>query len=278
MNKKLIIVAKKFITRLTIIIHHARIKQFPKYTNFNSSNLKFAIQFHIFFIDLLDEVYNNLKNISLKYDLYISTDTEEKAQEITKYFKHNLLLYANNINVEVVENLGRDIYPFFKQMTPIYKNYDLIGHFHTKKSTTSPIGNRWRDYLYNTLLNKNYINDLLIYMHDNKKIGIIAPAPYYEIIINYYENLKNKYNKQNVSNLLNQLNVPAEQLTINTKYPAGNMFFIRSAAVKQLFERAFSADDFPKEEGQVENTTQHTIELIWKFIIENNKYLYKELI
>ncbi len=278
MIKTIKIIFKKIITRLTILKHHCKIIKIPKYQTNDSKDIRIAIQFHIFFIDLLDEVHLYLNNILLPFDLFISTNNREKKDVINNYFENHKLNSVNNISVEVLENRGRDIYPFFKQMTPIYNNYEIIGHFHTKKSTTSQIGNRWRSYLYNTLLNKNYVNELLNYMHKNMKIGIIAPAPYYEIIINYYDNLKNKYNIKNVSDFLRKLNIFNKKIDKSTQYPAGNMFFIRTDAVRKLFDLNLTLNDFPNEEGQVDNTTQHTIELIWKFIVEDNRYIYKELV
>ena len=50
--------------------------------NFNLKNLQnstlILIQIHIYYIDLLAEVVNKTNNIPLSFDLYITTNDEEK--------------------------------------------------------------------------------------------------------------------------------------------------------------------------------------------------------
>lgn len=275
MNKLLSAFLKKILTRYTIIQHNSLVKISSKKTDCNDE-IKVAIQFHIFFIDLLDEIHNYLKNLQHPFDLYVSTDTREKQQIIQDFFMTNKINSCKQIIVQVVQNKGRDIYPFFYQISPVYKQYDIIGHFHTKKSTTSKIGDRWRKYLYENLLGINYSDNLIKYLNRNKQIGFIAPPPYYEIIKNYRENLLKEKNQNGVLELQEALKIPKSQLSINTIYPAGNMFFARTAAIKQLFDANFNSNSFPPEEGQVENTLQHIIEFIWQYVVEANGFEYKE--
>ena len=41
-----------------------------------------GVQIHVFYTNLLGEFYGYLKGIEVPYDLYISTDTQEKKQLI----------------------------------------------------------------------------------------------------------------------------------------------------------------------------------------------------
>ena len=58
-------------------------------------------------------------------------------------------------------------------------------------------------------------------------------------------------------------------------FPAGNMFWARTSAVKDVFEIKYKDSDFPEERGQVDGTIMHAIERIWLFVAEENGYKYQ---
>lgn len=74
---------------------------------------KIAIHIHVFYPELLDEIYYNLSQMPYDYDCFISTTSKEKKKEIVNYFKNKKM---ENIVVEEFENKGRDILPFILQM------------------------------------------------------------------------------------------------------------------------------------------------------------------
>ena len=103
-------------------------------TNFtltqNNSNM-IAIQIHVFYEELFIEILRKLIFIPFKYDLFISTISEEKKTFIEKCLSSS---NANKYEITIFENRGRDILPFLNQMKNKYKNYKYICHLHTKKS------------------------------------------------------------------------------------------------------------------------------------------------
>ncbi|MFC4653050.1 rhamnan synthesis F family protein [Lactococcus nasutitermitis] len=105
-----------------------------------SSNLKIAIHLHAFYIDLIPEYLNYFDNFVKNYDLYITTDSEEKKLQIQTDYP-----LPQVKDIEITGNKGRDVLPWM-QVTPKMKNYDLIGHFHTKKSKDNDwiVGESWR--------------------------------------------------------------------------------------------------------------------------------------
>ena len=56
------------------------------------------------------------------------------------------------------------------------------------------------------------------------------------------------------------------------EFPIGTMFIARTEAVRQVFEHAFSASDFPDELGQVKHTLQHALELVWHPVCKANGF------
>ena len=51
-------------------------------------------------------------------------------------------------------------------------------------------------------------------------------------------------------------------------FPAGNMFWARTAAVKPLFALNLKQSDFPQEAGQEYATLAHQIERAWVYVAQ----------
>lgn len=73
---------------------------------------------------MIKEICDLLSNIPFLYDLYITTTAKHKATYIKDYL--NQYSTATNVSILVVENKGRDVYPFIKQMKPVISNYDYL--------------------------------------------------------------------------------------------------------------------------------------------------------
>lgn len=243
-------------------------------------NKRIALQFHIFYTDLLDEIYLSLSTINNTFDLFISVINEADKKIVEDYFLSHKLVSVNKTVIEIYENKGRDIGPFVVQMSKYYKDYDIIGHFHTKKSLTSELGNNWRKQIFNSYFGSKNVADGLFAAFLNENVGFIAPEPYKELHLQYIDNLRNVDNRKAIKDLL-QVLIPEYKLLeghnmLKYDYPCGNMFFARTSAVRQVFEHGFTFDDFPEEQGQVSNTLQHTFEFIWPYLVKYNGFKYYE--
>ena len=95
---------------------------------------KIAIQVHVFYEDLINEIINKTNNIPVKYDLYISTDSKLKKNIIEQYIKTNSK--ANNYEIKIVQNKGRDILPFLTQVKNKIKKYKYLCHLIQKKQNS----------------------------------------------------------------------------------------------------------------------------------------------
>lgn len=273
------ILIKKLLTKQLILTSRNVVRFSSKPAEqLNSDEIKsVAIHFHIFYLELLPEILSYLKNITAHYDLFISTSSEEKVSKIKQFFENNKIS-AKNIFVQSIENRGRDIYPFIEQLKPVINNYEIVAHFHSKKTVEIPaLGDGWRKYLFDNLIgNGSYCDNLLSYMTANKDVGFVAPPPYFHNIKPYILSMKDKEYLDKIEKVLEKANVYIEDFYTVAKdmnFPAGNMFFARTSAIHQVFE-SFSAEDFPEETGQIENTLQHTIERIWNFLVFYNGYKY----
>ena len=234
-------------------------------------NCSVAIQVHVFYEDLIDEIINKTNNIVVKFDLYITICRKKKMQILKDYIKKNSK--ANSYQIKIVKNTGRDVLPFIIQMTEVLKNYKYFCHIHTKKHISSPIyGMKWRKYLYANLLgSKELISEILSDFENNDKLGLIFPETFFDVIpyTMYVDNpVKIKMNY-----IINKLFLGTK---IGNKYfdfPAGNMFWARSEAVYQIFKKDIIKDIINKG---VTNQILWAIERIWPFINKINGYFYKK--
>ena len=205
------------------------------FSNFNNESI-IAIQVHLYYDDLISEIINKTNNIPVFFDLFISTDYLDKKNKIMNYIKQ--YSKSRNFEVIIVENKGRDVMPFLFQMKYKIKRYKYICHIHTKKSLFIDIGENWRIYLYNNLLgNENIVIEILSDFENNDKLGFSFPENYYKALLLFGEQI-NSLNKKNMKYLLKKL-FRNFKLKIGEKivFPLGNMFWARTKAIFQIFNK-----------------------------------------
>lgn len=243
----------------------------------NISNLekicKVAVQAHIFYEDLIEEIINKTNNIPIPFDLLISTTSFEMKNLIAEFVNNNSK--ANKFEITVLYNKGRDVLPLLTQLKGRIKNYKYICHIHSKKSKTSPeIGISWRNYLYNNLLGNNkIISEILSDFESLDNLGFILPETFYEII-----NLSLILTRKNKKYMNYILKIIFKNYKIGNQlyFPAGNMFWARVKAVHQIFEYNFDKM-FSRENNQVNDTIMHAIERIWLYLVKLNGFFYKTI-
>ena len=237
-----------------------------------------GIQAHVFYEDLIEEIINKTNNIPIKFDLYITTTTNQKKSMIETYIQK--YSKANKYEILIVENKGRDVLPLITQLKDKIKNYKYICHIHTKKSKHDVnLGNRWRNYLYNNLLgSEQLITEIISEFENFEKLGIIFPEVYYEIIkdTNNYDKTNFFLHKVNINYLKYILIRIFPHVKIGTKllFPSGNMFWAKVDAIYQIFDVGI-IKLFPKELNQTNITIMHGIERIWVYLAKLNGFSYK---
>ena len=239
------------------------------------NSTKVAIQAHIFYFDLVDEIIKKTNNIPVKFDLYITTVTNYKKIYIERFIKGKTK--ASKYEIIVVRNKGRDVLPLLIQFKNVVKNYKYLCHIHTKKSKHNKFYSTWRQYLYNNLLgNEETVSEILTEFENNEKLGFILPESYNNIII-YHGKQLNPINKNNINFLLN-ITFPSKKYQVGKimDFPIGNMFWSRVSAIHQIFEINIS-NKFPEEKWQTDCTIMHAIERFWLFLVKINGYYYKKI-
>ena len=236
---------------------------------------KIAIQVHLFYEELIMDIINKTNNIPVKFDLFISIISSEIYFNLEKIIKK--YSRANHYEILIVENKGRDILPFLKQIGNRFKQYKYLCHLHTKKSKHSKVPNLgvyWRNYLYNNLLgNVEIVSEILSDFENKEKLGFIFPETYYKIIQPFY-------NLTNVTNIwihfIGLKLFPNHKIGKLLNYPAGNMFWAKIKAIFQIFKYDFN-EYFPNEKNQTSETIMHGIERIWLYLVKYNGFYYKTI-
>ena len=246
-------------------------------TTFKMINKKsiIAVQAHIYYEELIDEIIEKTNNIPVKFDLFISTDSKFKKEFIIKKIKNKT--NAINHEIKIFKNKGRDVLPFIVQIKKFIKNYKYICHIHTKKSLHCQSGEEWRSYLFTNLLGSTQIvSEILSDFEMSDKLGIIFPEIYYKILLITGKNLISKLHLLYMNYLIRTINHSYKIIENISDFPAGNMFWARTIAIHQIFEVNIEKK-FPKEKGQIDFTVMHSIERIWLYIVKLNGYYYKKI-
>ena len=230
---------------------------------------RIAVQAHVFYEELISTIVQYTNRITLPFDLYITTSSKEKAEVIRKYT--DVYSVAEHVQIMVAANKGRDVVPFIAQMSPVIQNYDYLCHLHSKKSNHASImGDIWRDYLYENLLaSSDLVDEILDKFEQDPKLGIIMPENL-DLLADFIEWGSNKKLAETLLQRIHlQIDLPDEII-----FPAGDMFWMRTKAVKNLFDIAAWEDMIPEENKQIDATVMHAIERLWVYVAKANGYGY----
>lgn len=205
---------------------------------------------HLFYPQLASPIGERMSRINADKKLYISTDNDHKASMIAQVMPE--------AEIRVFPNTGRDIAPKLYGFHDVYQNHDLVLHLHGKRSSYTHRLNEWFKHILDCLLpDTDEINRILSFFKDIKTIGIVAPQVYRPVLrsMNWARNFE----------LAEELRYRldwAEPLPDDEDlyFPAGSMFWARTAALKPLLDLSLKTENFPPETGQIDGTITHAIE------------------
>jgi lipopolysaccharide biosynthesis protein len=237
-------------------------------SRFKSNDIKLpkiALLAHIFYADLVDEIIEYAKNIDQDFDILI-TCVADSYQMVSKRFNEE---FPNClVDIKVVENHGRDIGPFLCNHVDSYYRYDYICKIHSKKSLHAGGINNWRGFLYERLLgSKEQVNSIIEQFENDESLGIQYPE--------YSDDIKPFIswgsNKGICEDFMNSLGLDCPEYLPD--FPAGSMFWFRPKALDILLQQGWQYQDFPVEQGQIDETIMHAVERCLCLI--SKKYGYK---
>lgn len=232
---------------------------------------KTALFLHLYYMDGLKEAYHYAEATPEYADLYFTTNTQEKAEEIARYMEP----LGRRTTVVVVENRGREYAGFFIGLREYVKDYEYIGIAHGKKSRYEKpyiIGDSFAYHCFeNTLASQAYVSNVLATFEENPRLGLLVPpTPSHAM---YYTTIGREWrgNYPAMVQLLKdwQIKAPTDP-TKPPVAPLGGFFWFRSKALQSLFDREFTYDMFPEEPcTAVDGTIMHVLERIYPFVAQD---------
>ncbi|MCR5581541.1 MAG: hypothetical protein K6F66_08115, partial [Pseudobutyrivibrio sp.] len=225
-----------------------------------------AVHLHLFYVDLLPEFVSYFANIPYDFDLYISCQEGADVAAIRAGLKE--LKQVRTVDIRPLPNRGRDLAPLYCKFAPEILKHDYFLHIHSKKSLYSgEEKGGWRRFSLELLLGSvdkvNYIFDLF----KNGHAGLIYPDIQEEVPTIAYSWLANEGLARELFKEYDLGDMPSV-----FNYPAGSFFWARTDALKPLFERGYTYEDFPREQGQTDGTLAHALERIVTFVSRKQGY------
>lgn len=237
------------------------------------SEKKIAIHLHVFYVDLLEEFLQSFQSFHFSYDLFITTDRDDKKAEIEKILEHKQV----DAQIFVTGNIGRDVLPMLKLKKYLSK-YDYIGHFHTKKSKEADFwaGESWRKELIDMLVRP--ADQIVSQLNQDDHLGIvIADIPSFfrfnRIVVAWNEALISPEMNKLWKHMNCQKEVNFKQMnTFVMSY--GTFVWFKYDALSALFDLDLTDEDIPKE-PLPQNSILHAIERLLVYIAWDKQYDFK---
>ncbi len=219
---------------------------------------RIALHVHAYYPDMLPEFLDRIRINILRPDLFISVRDEDAQTAI----RQMLSSYDGRVAaVDIVPNLGRDIGPFLSTFGQalIDGNYDFIGHVHTKRSSHADRAtvDRWRNFMLENVLGGEHggamMDTVINQMQAHESWGIAFPDDPFPVAWDG--------NRDCAEILARNMNLGP--LPDHFNFPAGNMFWIRPAALQPFVELGLLYDDYPPEPLPIDGTFLHALERLF---------------
>lgn len=223
------------------------------------SSKKFAIVIHVYYTDTVELIARCLNNSAVieHADIYISLtqDSEDKLDVVQRSFP--------NARIDVLENKGRDIRPFF-HLVKKYKlasKYKCVLKLHGKKTQALPgYGAFWLVDSLNKLIPLTTIQlknvEKALATH-----SIIGPAGQ---IFEY--DPKTDKNHKGIVRIFEKMNIDFKKAE-NLCFFGGSMLWFSAEYLTRLSSVVTEMDDqFAEESGQYDATFAHSIERAFSLI------------
>lgn len=226
--------------------------------------VRIGLHIHAYYTDIFPEILARLEQNKVRPDLLISVTSEEARAEI----KRQLVAYSKGqVDIRVVPNRGRDIGPFLTEFGESLKQYDLIGHLHTKKTADIPneaVGKSWYRFLLENLLGGSVpMADIILgQMAQDRNIGMVFPDDPHVVGWD-----KNKHYVTQYSSALAFKEFPE---SLNS--PVGTMFWARPASIMAMLNLGLQWADYPPEPLPYDGSLLHGLERLFGLAVGQAGY------
>jgi len=236
-----------------------------------------AIHVHVFYIDVWKKYVDYLDALDFSYALFITTDSEGKAEEIRALLPTRAGAGSEAREVIVIENRGRDILPWISIFDRL-SGYDFVLHAHTKRSPTAAdwVGASWQQDIFDTMLVQ--AEKIVNSFQENPNLGMVIPdiprfwryvAPVRrEAEASFIDMMNDLWGRMRCEKKVDFQNASAFVM------PYGTMFWYRPNALKKLGSLALRAEEVPVE-PLPEKSVLHALERLMVYMAWDAGFDYK---
>ncbi len=219
-----------------------------------------GIHLHLFYPDMRDEFVTRLAAMPCAFDLFLSVPQGWKGEQALTAELQSSLPRVRQIIIEPVPNRGRDIAPFIIQFGERLARYDVIAHFHSKKSPHCDQLAGWCKDLLDLLIGPPHgsggrLAQILNLLLDDAKL--VYPEGQPRII-------KDRTGWGGNYPLAEELLAKHTDLDIAdfpvVEFPEGSMFWARGESMSDLLHLPLRWEDFPPEPIPADGTLAHALE------------------
>jgi glycosyltransferase involved in cell wall biosynthesis len=223
-----------------------------------------VLHIHAYYPDVVGMIAERLAVNETRPDLFINAGDRKSLNAALEAFKD----YRGRIaEARVAVNRGRDIGSFLTEFGPeLVREYDLIGHIHTKKSATlsdRDLVDRWVRFLYENVIGGRQggamMDRIIAQFAENERLGIVFPADPNILAWSGNEEIARKLAPR----------LALEELPEFIDFPIGSMFWVRAAALEPFVAMGLGWNDYPSEPVPYDGTILHAIERMFGLVAES---------
>ena len=235
-----------------------------------------AVIAHIYYPELAENMASYAAHLPEGTPIYISVPAGDTPEKVKSAFAQ--LEQSHRVEIRSIENRGRDLMPVLMLWRDVIFRYDVILKVHDKKVPQLPqlsTGRSWEKMCFECLMpTEVYVRNVLDLFAKNKRLGLLTPPP--PVHADYYPTIGHGEwgeNYEGVRKIASELNirVPVER-EWEPVAPFGSECYIRSEALRTLFSKDWSINDFPNEPTPADATLLHAIERVIPFAVQNDGY------
>lgn len=229
-----------------------RTQQWQNWGHPTSEPAQVAICLHCFYLDVALHIIDQLKAINTPYTLFITC-----PRQLLPVLKEKLKGFDRQIYILAVDNIGRDVKPFFECLRhPEMTRFEHILKLHTKRGKTQ-YGDIWRDVFLGTIVgNSENFKNILDTLQNDPNIMCAGPKHLY-ISAGYFMYGNQPAIKNITSSLLEGF------LPVDWGFFGGTMFWARRTLFDQLLEHETKGIRFGAERGATDGEIEHAFERIF---------------
>ncbi len=225
--------------------------------------IRAALHIHAYYPDVLPVIVERLAINRSRPDIFVSAADPASLDAAVKRLEGS---GARIADARVTVNRGRDLGPLLTAFGPLLvRDYDLIGHVHTKKSAAlgdRALVERWVRFLYENVLGGDQggamMDRIIAAFAGDERLGIVFPAD---------PNLLGWSGNEPIArDLAVRLRLGA--LPGHFDFPVGSMFWVRSEALEPLVAMGLEWTDYPLEPAAYDGTILHAIERLFGIVPE----------